>query len=108
MGTISPVVADAFRLLLMDLHGHLDEAEFLAEKNGEWSDQDSDTARKLIPDLVIVIRGLLVEHRAQAGGHCRICTSVAWPCAVVTTIHGLVKDPHRQFVSLLRRANDDG
>jgi hypothetical protein len=108
MDTISPVVADAFRLLLMDLYGHLDEAEFLAEKGGEWSDQDSETARKLIPDLVIVIRGLLAEHDAQASGHCRICTSAAWPCPVVTTIHGLVKDPHRQFVSLVHRANDGG
>jgi hypothetical protein len=77
MGTISPVVADAFRLLRMDLYGHLDEAAFLAEKNGEWSDQDRDTARELIPDLVIVICGLLVEHDAQAGGHRRICTSAA-------------------------------
>ena len=58
MDTISPVVADAFSLLRMDLYGHLDEAEFLAEKGGEWSDQDRATARKLIPDLVIVIRGL--------------------------------------------------
>ena len=77
MSTISPVVADAFSPLRMYLYGHLYEAEFLAEKGGEWSDQDRATARKLIPDLMIIIRGLL-------------------------------KDPHRQFVSLVRRANDGG
>jgi len=56
----------------------------------------------LIPDLVAVIRGLLLEHGVQASGDCRTCTSV-WPCPVVTTIHGLVKDPERQFVSLVLR-----
>ena len=54
MDTISPVVADAFRLLHNDLYGHLDEAEFLALKCREWSQQDADTARTLIPDLVVV------------------------------------------------------
>ena len=79
MDTISPVVADAFRLLHRDLYGHLDEAEFLALKCREWSQQDADTARTLIPDLVVVIRGILFEHEAQPSGDCRICPS-AWPC----------------------------
>ena len=107
MDTISPVVADAFHLLHRDLYGHLDEAEFLALKCCEWSQQDADTARTLIPDLVVVIRGILFEHEAQPSGNCRICPS-AWPCPVVTTIHALVKDPDREFVALVRRANDDG
>ncbi len=107
MDTVSPVLADAFRLLCSDLYSHLDEAEFLANKAHEWSWDDVDTARKLIPDLVIVIRGLLIEHEAQPSGDCRVC-AVAWPCAVLTTIHRLVKDPDREFVALVRRANDDG
>lgn len=104
MDTISPVLADAFRLLHSDLYGHLDEAEFLALKCCEWSQQDVDTARTLIPDLVVVIRGILFEHEAQPSGDCRICSS-AWPCPVVTRIHALVKDPNREFVALVRRAN---
>ncbi len=104
MDTISPVLADAFRLLHSDLYGHLDEAEFLALKCCEWSQQDVDTARTLIPDLVVVIRGILFEHEAQPSGGCRICSS-AWPCPVVTRIHALVKDPNREFVALVRRAN---
>ncbi|MGH4022263.1 MAG: hypothetical protein ACRDT0_24115 [Pseudonocardiaceae bacterium] len=106
MGTISPVVADAFRLLRTDLYSHLDEADSLADRCDEWSDQDVDTVRELIPDLVLVIRGLLIEHKVQASGDCRICTS-AWPCPVVTRIHALVKDPENQFVELVRRARDD-
>lgn len=41
------------------------------------------------------------EVMAESGG-CRTCPS-AWPCPVVTTIHGLVKDPQRQFVALVTR-----
>ena len=63
--------------------------------------------RALIPDLVVVIRGLLVEHAVQPSGECRICSS-AWPCPVVTTIHAFVKDPQHQFVALVLRARDDG
>ena len=106
MDTISPVIADAFRLLHTDLYGHLDMAEFLASKSAGWRDGDIEAARNLIPDLVVVIRGLLVEHEAQPDGQCRLCSS-AWPCPVVTTIHALVKDPQREFVAILRRANDE-
>jgi hypothetical protein len=106
MHTISPVVADAFRLLHTDLYGHLDMAEFLATKQDSWHGADVEAARKLIPDLVVVIRGLLIEHEAQPNGQCRLCSS-AWPCPVVTTIHALVKDADREFVAILRRANDE-
>lgn len=105
MDTISPAMADAFCLLRTELYSQLDEAESLATQYGEWSDQDVDTAREVIPDLVLVIRGLLVEHGTHASGDCRICTS-AWPCPVVATIHALLKDPQHQFVSLVSRAND--
>ncbi|MGI9002947.1 MAG: hypothetical protein ACR2GH_15015 [Pseudonocardia sp.] len=37
MGTLSPVIADAFRLLRTDLYAHLDATESLATKNDEWS-----------------------------------------------------------------------
>ena len=105
MGTLSPAVADAFDLLHMNLYRHLDEAEFLARKCQEWTGEDIDTARELIPDLVIVIRGLLFDHQVRPDGDCRICTS-AWPCPVVALIHGLIKDPQRQFIALVHRAHD--
>ncbi|MPZ66684.1 MAG: hypothetical protein GEU83_14630 [Pseudonocardiaceae bacterium] len=105
MDTLSPVVADAFRLLQTDLYEYLDEAEFVASRCGEWSEEDVDTARELIPDLVVVIRGVLGEHGPQPAGDCRICT-VPWPCPVVTTIHALLKDPEHHFTLLLRRATD--
>ncbi|MGH3755266.1 MAG: hypothetical protein ACRDRP_21740 [Pseudonocardiaceae bacterium] len=102
MDTSSPALADAFGLLLDDLRLHLDEAESLATQDAEWSADDMDAARGLIRDLVLVLRGLLIEHELQASGDCRTCTQ-AWPCPVVTTIHALVKDPHHQFVALVRR-----
>jgi hypothetical protein len=107
MDPISPARTDAFDLLCTDLDHHLSETESLASKANEWSWDDIDVARKLIPDPVVVIRGLLIEHGAQPSGECRVCSS-AWPCPVVTTIHALVKDPDRQFVALVRRANDEG
>jgi hypothetical protein len=105
MGTLSPVTADAVRLLYRDLYRHLDEAEFLATTCQEWTEADVATARELIPDLVILIRELLIDHEMAPGGDCRTCASV-WPCPVVALIHGLVKDQHRQFVALVRRVDD--
>ncbi|MGH3870945.1 MAG: hypothetical protein ACRDSR_05425 [Pseudonocardiaceae bacterium] len=105
MDTISPVVIDAFTLLHLDLYGHLDKAEYLASKDKRWCSVDVDAARELIPDLVDVIRGLLVDHEPQPDGSCQICTS-GWPCSVATTIHSVVKDPDRAFVALLHRDHD--
>jgi hypothetical protein len=96
MDATPPLVAEAFQLLLMDLYEHLSEAEFLATKTTAWSEEDIDSARRLIPDLILVIQGLLIEHQSVPGGDCRICLSV-WPCPVVTKIHALVKDPDREF-----------
>ena len=107
MSTPSPALADAGHLLHEDLYDHLHEAEYLAEQDGEWSIDDSETARKLIGDLVLVIRGLLGEHRLGGSGDCWTCPS-AWPCPVVATIHAIVKNPQHQFVTLVRRARDDG
>jgi hypothetical protein len=99
------VVADAFDLLHKDLYHHLDEAEFLVRKFQEWTEENIDTARQLIPDLVIIVRGLLLDHQVRSDGDCRICRS-AWPCPVVTLIHGLLKDPQRQYVELVNRAHE--
>jgi hypothetical protein len=105
MDTISPVLVDAFHLLRSDLYEHLEEAEALANKDEAWDREDVETARKLILDLVLVIRGLVYEHRVTPGGDCRICSS-AWPCLVVTMIHELIKDPDREFVALVNRVRD--
>ncbi len=105
MDTIPPAVADAYDLLQVDLYRHLDEAESLASTCQEWADQDLDTMRKLVFDLVLVVRRLLSEHQVQPSGDCRICAP-PWPCPVVTAIHGLLKDPERQFVALVNRALD--
>ena len=107
MGTLTPAVADAFDLLHMDLYRRLDAAEFLALTCREWTEDDVNTTRKLIPDLVIVIRGLMLGHQMRPGGDCRTCRSV-WPCPVVALIHGLLKDPQRQYVELARRVHDAG
>lgn len=100
-----PLLAAALELLGEDLLVHLDEAEALATQTDEWTEQDSGAARKVIGDLVLIIRGLLLEHERQNSGDCRICTS-EWPCPVATTIHAFLKDPDRQFVKLVRRARN--
>ncbi|MGB6161420.1 MAG: hypothetical protein WCF33_06260 [Pseudonocardiaceae bacterium] len=107
MTTPSPALADALGLLSDDLYVHLEEAESLATQTAEWSADDGERARQLIDDLVVVLRGLLVEHeRRDASSACRTC-GVAWPCPVVTTIHAVVKDPQRQFFALLQRAREN-
>lgn len=105
MSTLSPALAEAFDLLHSSLYLPLDEAEFLALKGPEWTEEDGDAAYQLILDLVLVIRGLVYEHRVQPDGDCRICTS-AWPCPVITLIYGLLKDPQGHFADLVGRAPD--
>ncbi|MGH3766224.1 MAG: hypothetical protein ACRDS0_12290 [Pseudonocardiaceae bacterium] len=105
MDPISPVHADAGRLLHSDLYAYLCEAEDLATRTDGWSGEDTDSLRRLIPDLLVAIRGLLIEHEITASGTCRTCPS-PWPCPVVRTVHALVKDPDREFVAILQRAND--
>jgi hypothetical protein len=102
----TPLLADALGLLRNDLCVHLDEAAYLADEGREWSANDMDQARRLIRDLVLAIRGLLIEHRRQPRGDCKVC-SVAWPCPVVTSVHAVVKDPEREFVALVRRSHED-
>jgi hypothetical protein len=107
MDTISPVHADAFRPLLLDLYNHLCEAEDLASKTGRVVRRGHRIGPQADPRLLVGIRGLLIAHEITANGNCRTCPSV-WPCGVVTTIHALVKDPDREVAAILRRANDDG
>ncbi|MGH3765663.1 MAG: hypothetical protein ACRDS0_09755 [Pseudonocardiaceae bacterium] len=107
MSTVSPLLADALGLVDEDLLIHLDGADSLATQSDEWSEQDKDDARGVLGDLVLMIRGLLIEHERTSSSECRTC-GCAWPCPVVTTIHGFLKDPHRQFVALVNRARGDG
>lgn len=106
MSAPAAAIADAFQLLQMDLYHHLDEAEFLAVKCEGWTEDDADTARKLIPDLTTVIRGLLFDHQVRPGELCQVCAS-SWPCPVISAIHGVLKDPDRQYVALVEQAFED-
>jgi hypothetical protein len=103
MEPITPALADAFRLLRQDIYGYLDEAEFLATKLDDWTEEDADSARKLVPDLVTIVRGIVLVHKETAVGTCGACNT-RWPCPTVTTIHGLVKDPEREFYKIALRA----
>ncbi|GDY29553.1 hypothetical protein [Gandjariella thermophila] len=106
MDSIPPITEDAFALLRNDIYEHIDEAEALSARFGAWTNEDIRTARILIPDLVTVIRGLLVEHPVRASGNCPTCTAPC-PCPVVVSIHKLVKDPERHFVTLVEKAHDE-
>jgi hypothetical protein len=100
MSKLSPAVASAFWLLRYDIFRHLDEAEFLGLKNAEWTDEDADSARLLIADLVEVIRGTVVLHDNQRDADCRGCGQ-PWPCGTFETLHALVKRPDTEIVRLL-------
>lgn len=106
MEELSPIQRDAYRLVHQDLYKHLDYAEFLAAKVETWSEEDVALARELIPDLVTVIRGIAALHRPPESelNRCRSC-HVPWPCTPVITIYELLKDPDRQFVKLVERAD---
>jgi hypothetical protein len=101
---ISPVEAEAFRLLRDDLYQHLLEAEYLATQNDTWSEEQAERAHEVIPDLVTVIRGLVVMHEGPE--ECTTCHK-PWPCVQFATIHQLVKDPDRLFGKLLTARREE-
>jgi hypothetical protein len=103
MDAITPALADAFRLLRQDIYGYLDEAEFLSTKLAEWTPEDARSARRLVPDLVTIVRGILLDHKETAVGTCATCAT-RWPCSTVHTIHGLVTNPDHEFMKIARRA----
>ncbi|WP_116041577.1 hypothetical protein [Amycolatopsis palatopharyngis] len=99
MTTVPAALADAYALLRDDLYDHLDRAEFLAMRCTRWDAQDTATARRLIPDLVDVVRAALAEHETGPHGRCRGCHQ-AWPCGTVREIHRTIKDTERVIVTL--------
>jgi hypothetical protein len=99
MTTIPTALANAYGLLRQDLYGHLDNAEYVVTKVTDWNERDAKTARRLIPDLVDVIRAALLQHDAGWYGRCRVCHAT-WPCATVQSIHQIVKDPAREIAKL--------
>jgi hypothetical protein len=106
MDAIAPALADAFSLLRQDICGYLDEAEFLSTKLTEWTDEDAESARRLVPDLVTIVRGILLDHKETAVATCARCNT-RWPCSTVNTIHGLVKNPDHEFLKIAQRALAD-
>jgi hypothetical protein len=105
MDTTSLVATDAIRQLRINLYEHLDEAEGHATKTSRWSEEDIETARRLIPDLVTVIRGVISLHELGPSASCRTC-GAAWPCQAFETMHRLVKDPDNEIVRLLTRVKE--
>lgn len=106
MHTLSPALAEAFDLLHSSLYLHLDETEYLVLEDQERREEDSDAVYQVILDLVLVIRGLVYAHRVRPDSGCRVCTS-AWPCPVITQIHGFFKDPQGQYTELARRVHQE-
>lgn len=102
MSNSSAALTDAWELLRVNLYEHLDEVEFLSMKYAPWTEADAEVARRVIPDLVLVIRGVLVLHDNQGGDRCRTCAS-PWPCRDFRTIHELVKNPESEMVAILER-----
>jgi hypothetical protein len=91
-------LSEAHRLLRNDLYMHLEEAEYLAEYD-TWSTKQQRSARAVIPNLVTVIRGMVVLHDGPSG-RCPTC-GTAWPCQNFEAIHRLVKNPDGEFVKLV-------
>lgn len=104
MQKLSAAAADAFLLLRKDLYEYLDSAEALAMRYDEWIGDDVKQARALIPDLVTIIRGILVVHEETSTGRCLGCGQDEWPCQTVRAVHRLIKDPDNCFTTLLDHA----
>lgn len=99
MEPISPVLAEAYRLLEAGIYRYLDEAVYLAQFN-TWTDEERELVRRSISDMNHIIRALVIEHECDDTGNCRKC-GTAWPCDVTESINRLVKAPERVFYEIL-------
>lgn len=98
MDTMSPARKQAYSLLRNEICMYLEGAEELSQL--DWYEQEAEQVRKVIPDLVTIIRGMMVLHEVVNNGNCKTC-SQPWPCSITETIHTLVKDPERTFGAIL-------
>ncbi|SFB14237.1 hypothetical protein SAMN05216266_105188 [Amycolatopsis marina] len=99
---ISPALAHAFALLRNDLYTYLDVTEALATDNAVWRPEDVRSARRVIGDLVEVIRSVVAQHCEDAAGGCRFCHSMYWPCSTIEAVYRVLRDPDREFVRLVQ------
>lgn len=97
--------ADAAAMLHDNLLLHLEEAEAIGTQYDGWTEEHTESARKLLPHLVLIVRALLAAHDAPGAETCRACAE-PWPCAELRTIHRMVKDPSSEFVALVRRLHE--
>ena len=100
MTTLNPAMARAFALLRNELYEYLDASELLAEADEDWRSSEIDSARKLIRDLVEVIRAVLSQHEEDRLGGCRLCHVRRWPCDTITVIDRVLHDENREFVRI--------
>lgn len=98
--TLTPAIADAYALLRDNVYQHLDDAELLAMRDEDWNPADLESARRLLADLLQVIRVLWHKHEPSWHGNRRCCLR-PWPCSTAQSIHHELKDPGREFVRLL-------
>lgn len=105
MEPISPTLSAAYHLLRTEIYRHLDEAEYLAQFD-TWDAMEQELARKVIPDLATVIRGMVAQHESTDDtGRCKVC-GIPWPCSVTETVHALVTDQERTFRKILGYTED--
>lgn len=91
--------ARAFWLLRNEIYTQLDEVEFLARTDRRWGEDEEGTARKLMCDLVTVIRNVVGQHAEDDRGSCGFCRT-AWPCISIDSVHRSMQDPEGEFIRL--------
>lgn len=103
MTPISPTLDRAYLLLRNEIYQLLDDAECLAQLF--WDAENEALARKAIPDLTTVIRGMVALRESSDTGQCKAC-HCSWPCQVTECVHALIKDPERVFTDILHKLRD--
>jgi hypothetical protein len=101
----SAALDDAFQLLRNDLYEYLEEAEYLPDRLRHLITPELAPLAQVVGDLVTVVRGVVVQHKADDDVVCTVCKT-EYPCLAVSTIRELVKDPDRVFVELITAARE--
>jgi hypothetical protein len=101
METISPVVIEAYKRQTISINRYFDDTEYLADLDN-WSEDEVDSLRKVIGEMSLIIRGMLIGHESAETGRCRLC-DIPWPCTITEQVYASVKDPEKVFYTILKQ-----
>lgn len=104
---LNPAQSDAYNLLRQKMLTCLECVDDAVTPENHYDNEVVlAVAHNEIPRLIIALRGVVKDHKADANGRCQSCgyrkigdsfEPTLWPCPVVNSVHAYVREPERFY-----------